>query len=300
MTLVVLAIDALDAALVDYWDMDTLRLTRHTEVETFDNMREDPYTPEVWATVATGLPPEEHGVTDEGTSEWTNPLVDFASRFTGILPLHVRARLGDVAEDVTGAEYSLGRTDKPTIFDGDGRVVHTWPGAGPSDDVIAVWNMMKPHQGNTHEEFERDVRGIGAQQFAWAEEMLDHNVVLVGTHVHTLDVCGHAYAEDEERYRAMYEWVAEWVTRIREQLGDDDLLIMSDHGINTSFCEVRDKYPGSHSYRAYAATTVDERLPASVFDVREWIEARVDRHTVYDDAEVEMPEETLRELGYIG
>jgi hypothetical protein len=300
MTLVVLALDALDAKLVDYWDLDDLRLHRYGEMETFANMRDVPYTPEVWATVATGLEPNQHGITDEGTSQWSNPLVDLASRFTGHLPLSTRARLGDIAEDLTGAKYSLGETDAETIFDRDGRVVHTWPGAGPSEDVIRIWNMMKPHQGSTHEEFQRDVLGIGAQQFAWAEEMLNHNVVLAGTHIHTLDVCGHAYGDDHDRYRQIYDWIAEWVARIRDSLqDDDDLLVLSDHGIHTKYCHGEDVTPGSHSWHAFASTTIEETPPTSVFEVREWIERHVEKFEAVDTEAVEMPVEQLRELGYI-
>lgn len=300
MTLIVLALDALDAKLVDYWDLDGLRLHRHADMETFANMRDQPYTPEVWATVATGLAPDEHGITDQGTSQWSNPLVDFASRFTGHLPLHIRARLGDIAEELTGAEYALGETAAETIFDGQGRVVHTWPGAGPSADVIRIWNLMKPHQGSTHEEFQREVLGIAAQQFAWAEEMRNHNVVLAGTHIHTLDVCGHAYGTEEERYRGMYEWVADWVARIEATLGgDDELLVLSDHGIRTPFCHGETDNPGSHSFHAFASTTIDEEPPGSVYDVRAWVERHVDEFEAVDDEAVEMPLEQLRELGYI-
>lgn len=307
MTLVVLALDALDAALVDYWDVDELRLNRSTEMETFSGMREnEPYTPEVWATVATGLQPEDHGVTKDGTSEWSNPLVEFASKFTGNLPLSVRGSLGDIAEDTIGASYELGKTDAPTFYDGDGRVVHTWPGAGPSGDVVAIWNMMKPGEGRSYEDFEREVLGIGAQQFGWIEEMLRHNLVLAGTHVHTLDVFGHAYPfeQDEDRYEMMYEWVANWVTRIRDQLGeDDDLLVLSDHGMNVEYCDVDDSRgregPGTHSFRAFASTTASDDPPESVFDVKGWVERHVESYSPSDRREVDIPEERLRELGYI-
>lgn len=300
MTLVVLALDALDAKLVEYWNMDAIRLNRHTEMETFANMRDQPYTPEVWATVATGLEPGEHGITNQGTSQWSNPLVDFASRFTGHLPLRTRARLGDIAERVTGAEYALGETDAETIFDGAGRVVHTWPGAGPSEDVIRIWNLMKPHQGSTQEEFQRDVLGIASQQFAWAEEMLAHNVVLAGTHIHTLDVCGHAYGQAEERYKRVYGWVDDWIARISNVLEkDDDLLVLSDHGIRTSFCHGEMDNPGCHSFHAFASTTIDEDPPKTVYEAKAWIERHVEDFVATDSEEVEMPVEQLRELGYI-
>ncbi|MFB1065913.1 hypothetical protein ACEWFR_18690, partial [Natrinema sp. H-ect4] len=68
MTVVVLALDALDAGLVDHFDLEAVRLESGGEIETFANTQSVPYTPEVWATVATGLEPAEHGITGGGTS----------------------------------------------------------------------------------------------------------------------------------------------------------------------------------------------------------------------------------------
>lgn len=301
MTIVVLALDALDAGLVEHFDIDALRLGANTEMETFAHMQDEPYTPEVWTTVATGEHPDVHEVTDEGTSEWDNPVVDLASRFTGSLPLPLRIKLGAVAREATGAEYAVGETDSETIFDGDGRVVHNWPGVSNGDELANVWHIMFDEPDHTDAEFERELYGIAAGQLAWAEEMLRHNVVLAGVHVHVLDAMGHAYADDEANLRSAYEWVGQWVDRIHESLGDDDhLVLLSDHGMVTTFYEAegdRGNDPAVHSWRAYAASTFDS-VPKSVFDVREWLEPKIGCYT--DSGEdLELPEEQLRQLGYI-
>lgn len=299
MTLILLGLDALDAALVEYFDVDAFRLEHHTRMETFANMREVPYTPEVWASVATGLEPDDHGVTDEGTSEWANPLAAFASRFTGHLPLETRAKLGDVAERFLGEEYRIGRTDEPTFFDGPGRVVHTWPGAGPSGDLVRLWKLMSPKDGNPRARFDRVIFGLGAQQVAWAREMTDHDLQLAGVHVHTLDICGHAYATEEDTYRDIYEKVGGWVAEVRDALGDDDeLLVVSDHGMNAPYCKEEGGQIANHSFRAFASTTVDDDPPETVFEVRDWVEAHVEEF-VEDESEVDLPTETLRDLGYV-
>ncbi|MCD2205026.1 alkaline phosphatase family protein [Halobacterium sp. KA-6] len=301
MTIVVLALDALDAGLVDYFDLDALKLESHGGMDTFANAQKGPYTPEVWATVATGLSPDEHGVTGEGVSEWDNSLVDFASKFTGHLPTELRMKLGSIASKATGAEYSVAETSASSIFDGEGRVVHNWPGVANGEELASVWEVMfeKPEQSEA--EFEREVYGIGAGQLAWAEEMLRHDVSLVGVHVHTPDAVGHAYAEDEEKFRECYEWTAGWVDRICDALGpDDDLVLLSDHGIVTSFYsgeEDRNQSPGAHSWRAYAASTFDS-VPSDVFDVKGWLEPKIGDHASSSEA-IDMPEEQLRQLGYI-
>lgn len=301
MAIVVLALDALDAGLVEYFDLDSLRLTTSAEIETFAHMQDEPYTPEVWATVATGEHPREHGVTDEGLSRWDNPVVDFASRFTGTLPLPLRIKLGRIAREATGAEYTVGETDLETVFDCDGRVVHNWPGVANGDELANVWHIMFDEPDHTDADFERELYGIAAGQLAWAEEMLRHNVVLAGVHIHVLDAMGHAYADDEAELRTAYEWVGRWVDRIRNGLGDDDhLVLLSDHGMVTSFYEAtgdRGNDPAVHSWRAYAASTFDS-VPESVFDVREWLEPRIGRYVEAGES-LELPEEQLRQLGYI-
>jgi hypothetical protein len=301
MTVVVLALDALDAGLVEYFDLDSLKIDAHGEMETFSHMQDEPYTPEVWATIATGKHPEEHGVTDEGTSSWDSPLVNFASRFTGHLPLGLRIKLGAIARDTTGAEYAVGETDSVTLFDEEGRVVHNWPGVANGEELASVWHIMFDEPDHTDADFERKMYGKGAGKFAWAEEMLRHNVSLAGVHIHVLDALGHAYADDEEKLREAYEWVAGWVEQIHDHLGEeDDLVILSDHGMVTTFYSAkgdRDQDPAVHSWRAYAASTFDS-VPESVFDVKDWLEPRISKY-VDESEELELPEEQLRQLGYI-
>lgn len=301
MTIIVLALDALDAKLVEYFDLNTLRLDTHRQIETFSHMQEHPYTPEVWASVATGLHPEDHGVTDEGISQWDNPFVNFASRFTGHLPLSMRIKLGAIARDTTNAEYAVGETETESMFDEDGRIVHNWPGVANGEELASVWHIMFDEPDHTDAAFERKMYGKAAGKFAWAEEMLRHNVTLAGVHIHVLDALGHAYADNEEKLREAYEWTTEWVTRIYDGLGDnDDLVILSDHGMVTDFYSDegdRGQKPGGHSWRAYAASTFDE-VPESVFDVREWLEPKIEDY-VDESGDLELPEEQLRQLGYI-
>lgn len=301
MTVIVLALDALDAGLVDYFDLKSLHLRSRNQLETFAHMQRLPYTPEVWATVATGVHPEEHGVTDEGLSTWDNPIINFASRFTGNLSLGMRIKLGSIARDKAGAKYTVAETDLPTVFDADGRVVHNWPGAINGEELADVWHVMFDEPDHTDAEFERKMYGKGAGKLAWAEEMLRHNVTLAAVHVHVLDALGHAYADNEDKLRDAYEWVTEWVVRINSRLCEDDqLVILSDHGIVTDFYSDEDdrgESPGSHSWRAYIASTFDS-TPESVFEVKEWLDPLVEEYT--DESEnLELPEEQLRQLGYI-
>ncbi|WP_144799205.1 alkaline phosphatase family protein [Halorubrum depositum] len=300
--LIVLALDALDHEHVEHFGYSELNLNQSGEISTFSYMKDQPFTLEVWPTVATGLGPNEHGLTGSGTSEWSNPALDFLSKYTSNLGGNTRDRLGRIAESVTGSSYTIPETDANHVFEGENRVVHNWPGVHNSKELKRVWDTANPDEGDqTVAGFEQEIFGIAAEQFGWTREMLNHGLVLAGCHIHTLDMCGHIYRYDEERYRAVYERVAEWVAEIESRLGDDDeLLIMSDHGIHTDW-DSDSTEPGRHSYRAMAATTASKSLFDDVHDARAWIEEVVAEHKVTDEDEgnVDIPTNQLEDLGYI-
>lgn len=299
MTLVVLGVDALDSALVDEFDVDGLRLSSSTQMETVAHVRDEPYTPEAWATVATGLHPREHGIST-GTSEWDNPVVDFLSNYAGRLSMSWRSKLGNLIEETIGAEYTIAEVDAPTIFDGDDRIVHNWPGVHNGDELKRAWNIMW-REGQTEAEFERDILGLAAEQFGWVREMLEHDVAVAGIHIHLLDATGHAYCDQPEQLRHSYERAESFVQEVESRLGpEDDLLVLSDHGMVVDFYadeDDRDHSPGRHSWRAFASSTV-ENVPESVFEVYDWVETHVET-TENSANRLDIDEERLRDLGYI-
>lgn len=304
MTLVVLGMDALDAAQVEHFDIDAYRLNVHGRMETFAHQNPIPHTGEVWPSVATGLHPRDHGITHGGESQWDNRFIEFASKLLGpYISMHKRARIGRVIRAKTGADWVIAETSKPTFFDGEGRFVHNWPGTVNGNVVRDVWRHINHtvEKGSPQEDFDRELWGVGAEKFGWVREMLDHNAVLVGSHIHVLDAAGHAYGTNEEHYREFYEKAAAYISEIRTAMDEeDDLLILSDHGMNTSWLE-NDYELRHHSWRAYSASTFDSR-PESVFDVKEWIEDHLDPHIEQcerTDTELDLPEAQLRDLGYI-
>lgn len=301
MTLLIIALDALDAGLVDHFDLSECNLGSSTKIETFAYSRDSPYTPEVWATVATGLGPEKHGVTGAGTSEWSNPIWEFGSYFSSRLSEQMRGRLGRFVRQTTGEREHIGHTDSPTIFDREGAVVRNWPGVTNGRDLQHAWDLMYAvSQDMPKWEFEWNLLGLCAEQFGWAREMLRHDVRLAGVHVHTLDAAGHAYCRDEAPLRHIYERVGEFVDELHGALSDDDdLLLLSDHGMTVSFYEPdTETNPGGHSWRAYASATTDD-VPRSVYDVRGWVDEHIDPKGRDDGESVDLPVEQLRELGYI-
>ncbi|MFB6200928.1 MAG: alkaline phosphatase family protein [Halorhabdus sp.] len=299
MTLIILALDALDAALVDEFDTDALRLSSSTRMETVAHVRDEPYTPEAWATAATGLHPREHGIST-GTSSWNNPVVDFLSNYAGHLSMAWRSKLGDFIEKTTGSEYTIAEVDAPTIFDGDDRIVHNWPGVHNGEELKRAWDIMW-REGQTRAEFDRDIRGLAAEQFGWAREMLNHDVSVAGIHIHLLDATGHAYTNDYDTLEESYRDAGRFVEELAKELEPaDDLLVLSDHGMTVDFYSDEEDHangPGAHSWRAYSASTTSS-VPETIFDVHEWVDEHVTQVSSNEE-ELDIDEDRLRDLGYI-
>ena len=306
MTLLVIGLDALDAGLVKYWDIDSFQLARQCEIKTFSYGHDEPYTLEVWPSVATGLHPQKHGVTARESSDWENPVLDFLSQFAYRLPGDLQSRLGTYVDSITSSDFALAQTSEQTIFDGPKRTVQNWPGVTKGRELVEVWDMT--NKGYSSAAFDREVLGKAAGQFGWAKEMLRHDPVLAGVHIHALDVFGHAYADTRDDLthstgrvqdlERTYRDIAGKVDELREVMAkEDELLILSDHGITNELVDDPKADFGSHSFRAFAATTIDGPLPDSVFDVYDWVEKHVE--DADEEEAMEMPKDRLRELGYI-
>lgn len=304
MTLIVLAIDALDNRLVDRYDCESLALHRSARIQSVAVTFDHPLTTEVWPTVATGLHPRDHGLVKSNASGWDNPFVDLVSKVLEPVPQEHRRRLGNVAQAAFGAEYALEETDEPTFLDGTRREVHNWPGVHNSHVLRERWQEIeKPARDSTYSarKYERRVLAGGAEKFGWLSEMLRHDLELVASHVHVLDLAGHAYGHDESEYRRYYEWMDNRVADLRAELAEeDDLVIVSDHGMGVPSIEGDD--PGEHTWRAVFSTTIDDDPPESVMDVKQWIERHVKPVEVDDGdggADLDVNLEHLEDLGYV-
>jgi hypothetical protein len=318
MTLIVLGIDALDAGLVEEWDIEELKLEQHKEIESLSSDWDRPHTIEVWPSVATGLTPDEHGIKRETASDWSYIPNYFHRIASKLLTYKVRMKIGSLLE-YFGDDYELPEVDEDTFMDGENRTVHNWPSVSNNEELKEMWRIFQM-DGSEINKLEMKVFGKGAEQFGWAREMLNHNLELAAVHIHTLDVLGHSYTLNKQdvdsdivnvkggkykesegnidNLREAYERVGDFVDEIVDSMGDnDELLIISDHGMKNSLLDNSDF--GSHSYRAYAATTVDCELPSSVLDYKGWIEDNVSDIESDSNEKIDMPTEQLKDLGYI-
>lgn len=297
-TVCVLALDAADVQLAQRWDCHNLLLERHAGLETFAYSKDEPYTPEVWATVATGVGPEVHGIGEEQQEvEWDNPLLRLGSRVTRQLPPRYRQALGRPfrrrGATQTFQEIADG-VDHP--FD----ATLSWPGLGEADHLREMWRVADRavHDDLDQQAVAETFHRLTGQELGYLATLADTDAQLVGAHAHVLDIAGHLHATEPEALREWYEWVDRQVGRLRRQC--PRLVVLSDHGMRTTATDDND--PGSHAWRAYIATQgLDEPLPESVFEVREFLEAAVgdrdDRAT--GAVAMDTPTETLENLGYL-
>lgn len=305
MTLVILGIDALDAQLVEYWNADAMQLDAYGAMDTYAHYNEQPMTLEVWPTVATGEHSRQHGTGSK--SNWDNSIVEVASNLLGPrLTNPVRAKLGRIIRRTTGADFELGAVDSDTIFDGDHRYVHNWPGTYNPTELQKVWRYIDrttDEAGVPESEWDAELWANAAQKFGWVRERLRHRATLVATHVHVLDAGGHAYYNNEPHYREFYDRCGEYIDDVRAAMApEDDLLILSDHGTRTGWTDPDAEGLAGHSWRAFSASTTGDR-PRSVFEVYDWVEAYIREHgvdvSVETEQTVDTPEDVLRTLGYI-
>lgn len=298
MTLVVLALDAADIQHAVDFDSSSILLDSHTKMQSVAHRLEHPHTGEAWPSIATGLHPTEHGITGHG--EWDNPLLTALSRVAHTLNISgdIRSRVGDAIKQNTEQDWQLKTVSEQTFLDGQHRAVHNWPGVYRNDVLHYLWGLFQDAKDDTvsQDSFVREAYTEAASKFGWVHEALEHDTELVATHIHVLDVLGHLYYNDEERYRQVYEDVDERVGDVRSALGpDDELLILSDHGMEVTWLD--DDDPGSHSWRALASTTVSEP-PEHALEVKKWVESHIT--AVGGGGETaDIPEQQLKELGYI-
>ncbi|MFC4438915.1 MULTISPECIES: alkaline phosphatase family protein [Natrialbaceae] len=297
--MIVLGIDAADYRLVKRWNLENLLLDNHASLETFSHSLETPSTIEVWPSIATGLPPEEHGLSGGSRDrlEWENPALKLASRLTSYLPTEVRYQLGRPFRRTSSLESARIDDSIPHLFDSGH--VRNWPGITPAREwgQASEWFGRVSRGELSDEEYFRLEMGNDGRIIGWLEAQALSGVSIAGAHTHGLDHLGHVYAKRPQRLREGYELIDTLVGQLRDLA--DELVIVSDHGMQQTLTD--DPEPGVHSWHAMVSTTMEGDLPDSVFDVRPWIEARLgsESRTENDAATIDAPAEHLRDLGYL-
>jgi len=325
MTVVVLGIDALDPDLVDSVEHPNLVLDAHESIETIDSAEGEPSTHELWPTIVTGLPPEEHGLVlaDDGVA-WGNPVLSFGSRVAEyVLPDSLQTAIGawlltNTAADAfrTPASY-YAENGIDTMFDGREAKPIGIPNYVVDPDEEDREHALRKEMGDL---FERDPDATGGHRSSdpatFYERCLEMSMVrialtrralrsrsyeLVFGYTSGLDLVGHVAYQAPEMQDSAYAELDDFVGEVRSDLDEDDeLVLVSDHGLQD----------GVHTHEAMVASTAPSIVEAvdSVLDFRSAIEAELDRRDhrragrtfeAADDADADAVREQLEDLGYM-
>jgi predicted AlkP superfamily pyrophosphatase or phosphodiesterase len=290
MVLVVLGIDALDPELVDPEDHPNFVLNAHSSIDTISSSAGEPSTHELWPTIITGLSPDKHGLTlnDDGVS-WGNPILTVGSMVADyIMPDSLQSRIG--AWLLTNTKADAFRTPASyyaensigTLFDGFKSAAIGVPNYVVDSDTEDREHNLRRSLGDL---FERDPDAIGghrsADPYEFYEQCLEMVMVriarcrrslrggrheLVFAYTSGLDLVGHVTYDLPDLQRAAYDEIDEFVGELLNDLtADDELLIVSDHGLQN----------GVHTDKAMVASTNETMVEAidSVLDVRGAVES---------------------------
>lgn len=288
MTLVVLGLDALDPALVEDETHPSLTLSRYHAIDTIASSAGSPSTHELWPTIITGLPPEEHGLTLDDGIAWGNPILDAASDIADwLFPQRIQTRIGawlltNTSADAFRAPATYYRENGlSTVFDAYRSLAIGVPNYVTDPDEEDREHRLRRRMGNL---FERDLEARGghtsadpAEFYEWCMEMLMVRIArvrrglrsrtyeLVFGYTSALDLVGHVAFDKPELQSRAYDEANDFVGELAADLLDDDeLLLVSDHGLQE----------GVHTDEAMVAGTDPTMVEAidSVLDVRAALE----------------------------
>ncbi len=322
MTVVVFGIDALDPDIVGPVDHPNLVLDSHAAIETITSVAGEPSTHELWPTIITGLPPEEHGLKLDDGVAWENPLLRTGSTVAdSVLPDAVQTRLGawllnNTDEDAfrMPASYYEER-GLSTLLDGEHRRAIGVPNY-VVEDTEDREHQLRRQMG---ELFERDPDATGGHESAdpetFYEQCMEMAMVrtarvrralrsrrheLVFGYTSGLDLIGHVSHDRPELQQRAYDELDQFVGELRDDLREgDELVLVSDHGLQD----------GLHTDEAMIAATDPGVVDAvdGVRDVRAAVEGLLDggehtpdgRDSDRGGVESEAVREQLEDLGYV-
>ncbi|GGL59526.1 alkaline phosphatase family protein [Halocalculus aciditolerans] len=324
MTLVVLGLDALDPDLVDAAEHPNLTLDAHHGIETIVSVAGEPSTHELWPTIITGLTPEEHGLKLDDGVAWENPLLRFGSTAADyVLPDALQTKIGawlltNTGEDAFREPASYyGERGIETVFDGRSAKPIGVPNYVVDTDAEDREHQLRRSMGDL---FERDPDATGGHTSSdpveFYERCMEMGMVrlararrglrsreyeLVFAYTSAIDLIGHVSYANPGLQADAYAELDEFVGEVKADLGgDDDLLLVSDHGLQE----------GLHTDEAMVAATdpglVDD--VDSVTDVKAAIDAALadgahepagNPHRGGDAGDSEAVRQQLEDLGYM-
>jgi hypothetical protein len=250
---------------------------------------------EVWPTIATGMLPDEHGVSSDAEERTDASIKKLLIKINKQLPDPIQSKIVSYKQGVVGHRYPI--TEESHVFE-SGNVLN-WPGITSCELMRETANLFVEIKDDEvdFDTFHSKTLGNTGQCIGWLAGQEAAGSSICGVHVHILDYFGHMYADQPEKLRSIYKKVDTFVAWLLNRV--DHLVIISDHGMQTTVSN--DPDPGVHSMHGIISTTEhDENLPQSVLDVRQWLESQMSRaDRTSSTIEFAAPTDHLEELGYL-
>lgn len=325
MTVAVLGIDALDPDLIDSDIHQNLTLDASRSIETIQSTMGEPSTHELWPTIITGLPPEQHGLQLSDGVAWESPLLRIGSGIADILlPDTLQTKIGGMILTNTSADAFrtpatyYEENEISTIFDGYESV-----SIGVPNYVVDPTEEDREHQLRRQmgDLFKRDSTAKGGHQSSdlaqFYELCMEMSMIriarvrralrsrqyeLVFGYTSGLDLIGHVGYEKPAYQERAYDEIDDFVGELAADLHqDDELVLVSDHGLQD----------GVHTDSAIVTSTDPEIVSRvkSVLDVRSAIEDSIDSGShspeeksddmVTDSTQTKRVQDQLEDLGYL-
>lgn len=324
-----MGIDALDPDFLKEEYYPNLCLNENKQIETIlSSETERPSTHELWPSIITGLPPEEHGLELESGLEWENALFNLGSKISNaFLPKKAQTKMGNWLLNNTDegtfrapASY-YEKNGLSTVFDDAEAMPIGIPNYVIDPDDEDRENELRKNMGDLFQldmEDETEHRHMTSDPGEFYELSMEMSMVriartrralrsrkyeLVFGYTSGLDLIGHvSYAEPGLQRRA-YEELDDFVGELRGDLDEEDeLLLVSDHGLQE----------GEHTEEAAVAATDETMVDNidSVLDVRRAIEmelqendhepeVRESRQRIGEGKKGREVQEHLEDLGYM-
>jgi len=220
--------DALDPDLVNPDTHPHLTLNQHRSIDTIVSSTGKQSTHELWPTIITGLPPDEHGLTLEDGVTWGSPILDFGGRVADMfLPDAIRSQIGawlltNTSADAFRAPATYYRDNGiSTVFDGQETSAIGIPNYVVDPDDEDHEHRLRRSMGDL---FERDSDTVGGHRtsdpVAFYEQCMEMAVVriarvrrrrrsrnyeLVFGYTSALDLIGHVAHSIPSLQRQAYE-----------------------------------------------------------------------------------------------
>lgn len=293
-SIIILALDAADLRLAERWNCENILLEYHSPIDTYSYSYDVPYTPEVWATVATGKGPDELQVAGK-ERQHNIPLESLGRKIIKKLPVITQEQTGELLDKLIKNDQSE-RQLEGTIFEKG--LVNQWPGLVSSPNFRSDQNIVKELSESTitENEFWKSVIANLGEEIGWLSCMSMLDYPIVGTHIHTLDSLGHVYSDSEDMLKRGYNMVDQAIGSLRDS--PNNIIIMSDHGMQVKW--LSDQDPGEHSWHPLISTTFMENSPKSVYEIHDWLCGIVGdkNRSSGPDNNTNIPVDHLKKLGY--